>query len=102
MPKYDYICKKCGNIFEIEKSMSSPSPEKCIICEEGGCIERCYSVPSIGYGNDRPIWTYKEALKYKTARHNGGPLIKIDPNKHGDRGAWHCPGEVVKENKKKE
>lgn len=97
--KYDFICTKCKKLFEYEKSIKAPNP-CCIFCE--GKVERFFSgddVPTVVYPN-RPPWTYNDSKKYKNARWNGGPLTKIDPSKHGDIGAWHCPGNVIKEKKK--
>lgn len=102
MPRYDYKCSKCDVVFEVEKSMSASAPSKCPACGKKE-VERVFlpdGSPSVVYTN-RPPWTYAEAKKYKTARWNGGPLVKIDPSKHGDIGSWNCPGEVVPENKKK-
>jgi putative FmdB family regulatory protein len=99
--KYDYICQKCQKVFEIEKKLTDPPPSQCPHCRSKK-IERHFSsdsMPAILYPN-RPPWTYREALKYKTARWNGGPLTKIDPKKHGDLGSWNSPGEVVPEKKK--
>ena len=94
MPLYDYACKKCG-IFEVSKRMSDPDPEVCPQCGEPG--------PEMHFGNqnvsvtyaNRPPWTYKECLKYKTCSNGSGPKFKVDPSKHGDLGAWNSPGEVA-------
>jgi putative FmdB family regulatory protein len=90
--RYDYKCEKCG-VFEVVKRMSDPDPKACPTC--GGVIVRVYEASPILYAN-RPPWTYKESLKYKTCSHNGGPKFNIDPSKHGDIGAWNSPGELAK------
>lgn len=91
---YDYVCKECGEEFEVSKKMSDPHPSSCPLCG-GKNPERLFrQAPALFY-RDRPPWTYKEALKYKTARWNGGPRTKIDPSKHGDLGSWNSPGEIV-------
>lgn len=99
MPSYDFKCKKCDEVFEFQKKMTDPDPKKCKICGYGK-IERVYTSPNVTYPN-RPPWTYKEAKKYKTAKWNDGPTVKIDPNKHGDLASWNSPGEVVPKPKPK-
>ncbi len=32
MPAYAYTCKKCGDAFEIRRSMSDESPVVCMLC----------------------------------------------------------------------
>jgi len=94
MPAYDYVCKKCG-VFEVVKGMSAPGPEACPQCGEPS--------PEMYFGNqhvsvtyaNRPPWTYKECLKYKTCSTGNSPKFKVDPSKHGDIGAWNSPGEVA-------
>jgi hypothetical protein len=93
---------KCDFVFEVEKGMADPAPKSCPCCK-GRKIERHWSadgIPSVAYPG-RPPWTYKEALRYKTCSHNGGPTFKIDPRKHGDIGSWHCSLEKAKKTKKK-
>lgn len=100
MPQYDYYCKKCKKVIVVEKRMSDPNPTKCPSCKSPK-FDRYFSpeaTPSVGY-KDRPPWTYKECLKYKDCKLNDGPRMKIDPNKHGDLGAWHSPGQVLPPNK---
>lgn len=89
--RYDYNCEECGT-FEVEKKMSAPDPKKCPKC--GLPISRVYTPSAILFA-DRPPWTYKEVLKYKTCSHNGGPKFKVDPSKHGDLGAWNSPGDIA-------
>jgi putative FmdB family regulatory protein len=95
--RYDYICKHCNKIFEIEKKMSDPDPKSCPLCGSSS-IERYFDskyIPFITYKN-RPTWTYNDCKKYKECSFNGGPRIKIDPSKHGDIGSWNCSGEICK------
>lgn len=97
--KYDFCCQGCQFVWEIEKKMSDPGPSKCPECGSKD-IERHYGSsdsPPILYAN-RPPWTYKECLKYKDCKFNDGPRTKIDPNKHGDLGAWNSPGLIVQPN----
>lgn len=41
MPKYDYSCKNCERVFEFQKSIADPHPEKCEEC--GGELARVFS-----------------------------------------------------------
>ena len=98
--RYDFSCGKCKLVFEVEKGMTAPDPA-CPRC--GGETERHFDpkeVPSVTYAN-RPTWTYNDCKKYKTCTFNGGQPMAIDPCKHGDLGAWNCPGKVVRKPKKK-
>jgi putative FmdB family regulatory protein len=102
MPRYDYGCNKCKIVFEFEKSMSAAGPDVCPACGHAS-VDRVFlpdASPSLLDPNRKP-WTYKECLKYKFARWKDGPLVKIDPSKHGDRGAEHSPGVIVPEKKKR-
>lgn len=95
---FSYKCSN-GHKWEVEKGLKDPAPKKCPNC--GEVAERDFAAdgtPSVLYPG-RPIWTYKDCLKYKDCRIGDGPRTKIDPSKHGDIGAWHCPGEVVPFNK---
>jgi putative FmdB family regulatory protein len=94
MPKYDYKCLKCKEIFEVEKTMSADGPKKCLLCGAKS-PERHFSEAPPRYYRDRPPWTYPEAKKYKTCRWNDGPRMKIDPSKHGDIGSWNSFGEIL-------
>lgn len=93
MPFYDFKCNECSHVWEVTKSMTAPGPDACPKCG-GRVVSQVLSCPSIIYAN-RPPWTYKDCLKFKDCRLNDGPRTKIDPNKHGDLGAWHSPGDVV-------
>lgn len=79
--------------------MTDDGPSKCPKCRSKN-IDRDFSADAVNivYTN-RPPWTYKEALKFKDCRIGDGPRFKIDPNKHGDRGSWHSPGDVLPFNK---
>lgn len=98
--RYDYICSECKYIWEVEKSIKDDDPKVCPKCtsNEVGRYFNPNDIPFILYAN-RPPWTYKDCLKYKDCKHNGGPRTEIDPSKHGDLGAWHCPGKVIPEKK---
>lgn len=97
--RYDFYCQECKFVWEVEKKMSAPGPSECPECSSDR-VERSYGPsdsPPILYAN-RPPWTYKECLKYKDCKLNDGPRTRIDPNKHGDLGAWNSPGDVVPPN----
>jgi putative FmdB family regulatory protein len=98
--RYDYECGSCG-VFELEKSISDPHPEKCPHCggPKPGRFWGKDSAPSIVHPG-RPTWAYNDCLGYKTATHNG-TTVKVDPTKHGSLSSWDCPGEVVKRKKEK-
>lgn len=39
MPRYDFICPKCG-VFEVLKGMNDPSPKRCKKCKSA--VDRVY------------------------------------------------------------
>lgn len=101
MPLYDYFCPSCDFVFEFEKRMAEDGPGTCPKCGRKK-PERYFGAGVAGvFYKDRPPWTYKECLKYKRAKWNDGPYVKIDPKKHGDIGSWHCPGELAEKPAKK-
>jgi putative FmdB family regulatory protein len=98
--RYDFACLSCGNVWEIEKSIKDDGPKACPRCGKGS-VERHFGaddVPPVIYAN-RPTWTYNDCKKYKECSHNGGPRTCIDPSKHGDLGAWNCPGKALPKGK---
>ena len=96
--RYDYRCEDCGEVFEVEKAMSAPGPDKCPKCGSSKVGRKFGPAdsPTVTYAG-RPPWTYNDCLKYKDCRANGGRRTKVDPRKHGDLGAWNSPGEIVAE-----
>lgn len=100
---YYFTCAgKCKGRVAIEKKMNDPDPVKCPLCRSKK-FERYYgpeTVPNVIYAG-RPVWTYNDTKKYKTFRQDGGPLMKVDPSKHGDLASWHSDAEIAPEPKKK-
>lgn len=99
--RYDYECTECKVVFEVEKGIKDPPPSRCPKCGSSK-VQRHFSAadaPPILY-KGRPIWTYNDSKKYKQCSQDGGPVRKIDPNKHGDLASWNSPGEVVPKTKK--
>lgn len=48
MPKYEYCCTKCANIFEIDKKVSEhTNEEKCPKCEE--IAKQVFTPPAITF-----------------------------------------------------
>jgi putative FmdB family regulatory protein len=100
--RYEYMCRSCEEVFEIEKSISDPHPEDCPCCNKKKTVERHFgpnSVPNVVH-KGRPTWSYNDCIGYKTATHNG-TTVKIDPSKHGGLKSAGLPGEVVKKKPKK-
>lgn len=95
MPFYDYQCGDCDLTFEVEKPMSAPHPDMCPECGGENVVRYWFQAPSIGFPG-RPIWTYNDCKKYKTATHEG-VTVKVDPTKQG--GLKSSPGEFVRKKK---
>lgn len=67
MPRYDYQCGKCENIFEITRSISDSSDVLCSKCKSKD-TKKLISIPAI---------TFKGGGFYKTDSSNG--VIKTGP-----------------------
>tara|TARA_R110002051_G_scaffold118053_2_gene191848 strand:- start:713 stop:919 length:207 start_codon:yes stop_codon:yes gene_type:complete len=63
MPRYDYKCLECEEIFEVEHSINAPALEECLCKDEKFLVERLPSKPMIVI-NDKSSMTdtklYKE------------------------------------------
>ena len=47
MPLYEYLCKKCGHVFERIQRFSDPMVKKCLEC--GGKVEQVISAPAVQF-----------------------------------------------------
>ena len=45
MPIYEFLCKNCGDVFEVWQRVSDPAPERCKKC--GGPLKKLLSPPGI-------------------------------------------------------
>ena len=46
MPRYDYRCHGCNQVFEASHGMSAEPLKRCLLCD-GGSVERLISAPMI-------------------------------------------------------
>lgn len=46
---FDYRCKECGEVSEINKSISSPHPTTCPICNKEGLERTFITSPSVEF-----------------------------------------------------
>jgi putative FmdB family regulatory protein len=49
MPRYDYICTECTEIFEARHSMDSKAPVMCPVCKTGLTRRIILSMPATQY-----------------------------------------------------
>src|SRR6266566_7274491 len=47
MPTYEYVCKRCGHLFEIVQSMRDETLTECPQC--GGELRKVFTPPSIAF-----------------------------------------------------
>ena len=47
MPTYEYVCKRCGHLFEIVQSMKDETLTECPQC--GGELRKVFTPPSIAF-----------------------------------------------------
>jgi putative FmdB family regulatory protein len=46
---FDYRCKECGEVVEIDKKIIDPHPTKCPKCDKDGLERYFASAPSVEY-----------------------------------------------------
>ena len=67
MPLYEYICSKCGAVFEVIQKVKEPPLKKCIKC--GGAVTKTISAPAIQFkGSGWYITDYAKKLPAKTEK----------------------------------
>ncbi len=49
MPRYDYQCGDCQEVFECERPMAESSEP--VLCPCGGAAKRLYSLPQVSYNH---------------------------------------------------
>ena len=77
MPIYEYLCKSCGERFEVKQKFSDPPISTCASssCSEGGPVEKIISSPAIMFkGTGWYVTDYSDKLKEpKKAESDGKP-----------------------------
>lgn len=92
MPRYDYICLKCGHIVEVMHGVNEPGPARCERC--GGEMRKLLSTPAIvfkGSGwakkdrSSKPAGKSKPATdsESKPSQSSDGQPVKPSPDKAG-------------------
>ena len=84
MPTYDYECKKCGNIFELEFKIADrkiPTEESCRLTTCDGEVSQLISAPGFAYDNigpNKPDASFNDKLKEIKKAHHGSTLNVIE------------------------
>jgi putative FmdB family regulatory protein len=47
MPRYEYVCRSCGHVFEIVQAMTDASLTECPLC--GGQLRKVFAPPAISF-----------------------------------------------------
>ncbi|MBU0686765.1 MAG: zinc ribbon domain-containing protein [Candidatus Margulisbacteria bacterium] len=77
MPLYDYKCKKCGYIFEVEQRMTDPKLKYCPECK--GAVERLISPVGIIFkGSGFHVTDYKKDKSVLSAPKKEKPETKAE------------------------
>src|SRR5215208_6894743 len=70
MPTYEYVCRNCGHLFEVVRSMRDDALTECPQC--GGALRKVFAPPAISfkgsgfYATDHGKKTAKDADRAKT------------------------------------
>jgi len=87
MPTYDYECKKCGDVFELEFKIADrkiPTEESCRLSTCDGEVRQLITAPAFAYDNikvgkgKKPDAAFNDKLKeIKKAHHASNvPIIE--------------------------
>jgi putative FmdB family regulatory protein len=85
MPMYDYECKKCGDVFELEFKIADrkiPTEESCRLSTCDGEVRQMISAPpGFAYDNigaKKPDASFNDKLKEIKKAHHGSTLNVIE------------------------
>lgn len=83
MPIYEFLCKKCGDTFEVWQRVSDPLPKRCKKC--GGSVKKLLSPPGIVFkGSGFYTTDYAQAEQRKKEKeHAEKPAAEKAPAKAG-------------------
>ena len=84
MPTYDYECKKCGDVFELEFKIADrkiPTEESCRLTTCDGEVRQLITAPGFAYDNigaKKPDAAFNDKLKeIKNAHYDSNvPIIE--------------------------
>ena len=51
MPTYNYICKTCGYLFEVEKTIDDETKIRCPMCKSRK-VKKLINIPTVIYRDD--------------------------------------------------
>ena len=106
MPTYEYLCKSCGHLFEIVRSMRDEPLTECPQC--GGELRKVFAPPAIAFKGSGFYATDhgKKSKKHSEQGEGGSGEKKSDTaaKKDGDGGSGGSPQQPEKklETKKKD
>jgi putative FmdB family regulatory protein len=84
MPTYDYECKKCGDVFELEFKIADrkiPTEESCRLTTCDGEVRQLISPPGFAYDNigpKKPDAAFNDKLKEIKNAHKYSTLPIIE------------------------
>jgi len=71
MPLYEYLCKKCGHVFEKIVKFSDKPIKKCPEC--GGAVEQTISAPAVQFkGSGWYVTDYAKKSQSSSSSSDGG------------------------------
>jgi putative FmdB family regulatory protein len=75
MPLYEYLCKKCGHVFEKIVKFSDKPIKKCPEC--GGSVEQTISAPAVQFkGSGWYVTDYAKKTQSSSSSSDGGKEAK--------------------------
>jgi putative FmdB family regulatory protein len=105
MPTYEYLCKSCGHLFEIVRSMRDDPLTECPQC--GGELRKVFAPPAIAFKGSGFYATDHGKKSTKHSEQGGGDgsgerSDEIAAKKDGDAGSSGSPQEGKQPEKKPE
>ena len=85
MPLYEYLCKKCGHVFEKIVKFSDKPIKKCPEC--GGSVEQTISAPAVQFkGSGWYVTDYAKKPSAGSSSKSDSESKKSDSESKGDSG----------------
>ena len=101
MPLYEYLCKKCGHVFEKIVKFSDKPIKKCPEC--GGSVEQTISAPAVQFkGSGWYVTDYAKKTQSSSSSSDGGKDSKDSKDSKESKESKECKKDEKKSDSSKE